>query len=57
MEKRVQIGIKLPQPLIDRVDSIRAQMEFPPDRTQIIERAIIEWCERFERNKAKGKKR
>lgn len=55
MEKRVQIGLKLPPSLIERVDAIRAQMDFPPDRTEVIERAITEWCDRIERER--GKKR
>lgn len=53
MEKRTQIGLKLPPALIRRVDKIRAHMDFPPDRTEIIERAIVEWCERAE----EGRKR
>jgi hypothetical protein len=51
MEKRVQVGLKLPPSLIERVDALRAQMDFPPDRTEIIERAIVEWCERAEKGK------
>lgn len=55
MEKRVAIGIKLPPSLIERVDRIRAQMDFPPDRTEVIEKAIVEWCDRVEHER--GKKR
>ena len=56
MEKRIQIGVKLPPSLIHKLDELRASMEFPPDRTDVIERAIVEWCERFEREKRKKRR-
>lgn len=46
MEKRVQIGLKLPPSLVEAVDRARLEMEFPPDRTEIIERALLDWLER-----------
>ena len=48
MEKRVQIGLKLPPSLVARIDEIRSRMDFPPDRTEIIEKAIREWCDRVD---------
>lgn len=56
MEKRVAIGIKLPPSLIERVDRLRAELDFPPGRTEIIERAIVEWCDRFEKDKPKKRR-
>ncbi len=57
MEKRTQIGLKLPPSLIERLDEIRLAMDFPPDRTEIIERAIVEWCDKADKvDKAKRRK-
>lgn len=50
-ENRIQIGVKLPPSLVARVDKIRHSMDFPPDRTDVIERALKEWCDKFDREK------
>ena len=49
MEKRTQIGIKLQPELIRRVDAFRKRQEFPPTRTDVIERAIEEYLQRSEK--------
>lgn len=46
MEKRLQIGIKLPPSLIAEIDAYRQDQEFPPDRTEVIERAVVDWLRR-----------
>lgn len=43
MSKRIQIGIRLPEDLIHELDEARAAMEWPVERTAIIERVIREW--------------
>ena len=43
MEKRIGIGMKLPPSLVDEVDRCRNAMEFPPDRTQVIEKLLWNW--------------
>jgi len=48
MEKRIAIGIRLPPSLVERVDEARRALDFPPDRTEVIERAIVEWLDRNE---------
>jgi metal-responsive CopG/Arc/MetJ family transcriptional regulator len=50
MEKRTQIGIKLQPELIRRIDAFRKRQEFPPTRTNVIERAIEEYLQRSERS-------
>jgi predicted transcriptional regulator len=54
-EKRVQIGLKLPPALIERLDGIRKGMQFSPDRTALIEAAIEQWCDRAEAKLPAGK--
>lgn len=43
MKKRIPIGLKLPPDLIEEVDNLRQAHDFPPDRTEIIERALRDW--------------
>ena len=50
MEKRTQIGIKLQPDLIRRIDTFRERQEFPPTRTEVIERAIEEYLQRAVRS-------
>ena len=56
MEKRAQIGLKLPPALIARIDEARLALDFPPDRTQIIERAITEWLAKFHTGRSDKRK-
>ena len=46
MEKRTQIGIKLQPELVRRIDAFRERQDFPPTRTEVIERAIEEYLQR-----------
>ena len=50
MEKRTQIGIKLQPELVRRIDAFRKRQEFPPTRTDVIERAIEEYLQRSEKS-------
>ena len=43
MEKRIPIGLKLPPSLVAAVDGVRARYEFPPSRTEVIERMLEAW--------------
>lgn len=54
MEKRTPIGLKLPPSLVEAVDEERAAYEYPPTRTEVIERVLMEWVE--ERRKARTAK-
>lgn len=42
MEKRVQIGIKLPPSLLAELDEVLSAYEFTPSRTEFVEKAIRE---------------
>jgi len=46
MEKRVQIGLKLPPSLVTELDEVLSTYEFPPSRTEFIEKAIRELINR-----------
>lgn len=48
MEKRIQIGLKLPKSLIERLDRAKASLLVEPLRTAVIESAIEDWLKRFE---------
>lgn len=50
MEKRIQIGIKLPPSLVADIDRIRESMPFVPTRTQVIETVITAWVEENRRS-------
>lgn len=56
MEKRMAIGLKLPPSLVAAVDAERATFEFPPERTELIEKLLVEWLERRrqERQRSNG---
>lgn len=43
MTKRVQIGLKLPEDLLELVDAKRNAMEYPPDRTEVIVKLLQRW--------------
>jgi metal-responsive CopG/Arc/MetJ family transcriptional regulator len=45
MEKRTPISIKLPPSLIAEVDEALRSYEYPPTRTEVIERLLREWVE------------
>lgn len=49
MEKRTQIGIKLQPELIRRIDAYCKRQDFPPTRTDVIERAIEEYLQRSDK--------
>lgn len=58
MEKRVQIGLKLPPSLVERIDLAREELPVRADRTALIEKAIEEWLDRHERaDNSRGKGR
>ena len=52
--KRIQVGLKLPPELIGEIDQVRKSMDFAPDRTAVIERAIKEWLAKHSRKSAKA---
>lgn len=56
MENRIAIGLKLPPSLIEEVDAARNEFEFPPSRTEIIEKAVREWLDRRRQPRARGVK-
>ena len=56
MENRIPIGLKLPPSLIAEVDRARFELEFPADRTAVIERALREWLERHRETKKRAVK-
>jgi len=39
-------AFKLPPDLIDRVDEARLKFDFPPTRTDVVERALEDWLQR-----------
>jgi metal-responsive CopG/Arc/MetJ family transcriptional regulator len=49
MDKRIQIGLKLPRDLIERIDKAKAALPVEPQRTAVIEAAIEDWLRRFEK--------
>jgi metal-responsive CopG/Arc/MetJ family transcriptional regulator len=58
MQNRIAIGIKLPPDLIEEVDQARDEFDFPPSRTEVIEKAIREWLDRHrQQRRAGGNKR
>lgn len=50
----MQIGMKLPPGLVDEVDKVRNAMQFPPERTAVIEVAIREWLDRYYAENKRG---
>ena len=46
MEKRKQIGVKFAPDLVKRLDEYCTQFEYPPTRTDVIERAVTEFLDR-----------
>lgn len=36
----IPVSFRLPKPVLEALDSFREGFEFPPDRSQVIERAI-----------------
>jgi hypothetical protein len=57
MEKRTQLGIKLPPDTVKRIDAVRATFPAITNRTACIERAIEDWLAKWEapEKKRRGK--
>jgi len=46
MDKKVALAMKIDRELLHEFDTFRAEMDYPPSRTSLIEAAMEQWLDR-----------